>query len=185
MRAFVGLPLPDDALHALERLQEGIPVGRIVPGENLHLTLAFLDDQPEAALQALHEALSQIRVPPLALDIRGLDLFGGRSPRILFAAVCPDPILSRLRDQVRRAAERAEIDLSRERFRPHITLARFGRDMPEYQARRLGGFLQAHGDFSLTDVLVDRMALYRSTLTPDGARYDLLADYPLEAGEGR
>ena len=54
---------------------------------------------------------------PLRLRITGLDLFGGRMPRILFAAVAPDPGLSRLRDQVRRAAERAEIDLPRERSR--------------------------------------------------------------------
>jgi 2'-5' RNA ligase len=114
------------------------------------------------------------------LRIIGLDLFGGRMPRILFAAVAPDPGLSRLRDQVRRAAERAEIDLPRERFRPHITLARFARQMPEHSAKRLGAFLQAQGDFSLPEVRIDHMALYRSTLTPDGARYEVLADYPLE-----
>ena len=140
MRAFVGLPLPDDALDALERLQEDIPVGRIVPAENLHLTLAFLDEQPEHALHQLHRELEQIEATPFSLYIRGLDLFGGGKPRILFAAVEPDPALSRLRGQVRRAAERAEMDLSRERFRPHITLARFGRDMPEHQARRLGTY---------------------------------------------
>ncbi len=184
MRAFVGLTLPDDALDALERLQEEIPVGRIVPAENLHLTLAFLDEQPEVALQALHQELAQIEAGRLTLDFKGLDLFGGGKPRILFAAVELAPPLSRLRDQVRAAAERAEIDLPRARFRPHITLARFGRDMPEHQARRLGAFLQAHGDFSVSDVLVDRMALYGSTLTPDGARYDILADYPMQAGEG-
>ncbi|MDE4132710.1 RNA 2',3'-cyclic phosphodiesterase [Phaeobacter sp. QD34_3] len=181
MRAFVGLPLPDEAADALERLQAEIPVGRVVVGENLHLTLAFLDDQPEVALQALHQELSQIAAAPLRLNIKGLDLVGGRNPRILFAAVEPDPTLSRLRDQVRRAAERAEIHLPRERFRPHITLARFSRDMPNLQARRLGEFLQALGDFSLPDVQIDRTALFRSTLSPDGARYDILADYPLNA----
>ncbi|MDE4097059.1 MULTISPECIES: RNA 2',3'-cyclic phosphodiesterase [Rhodobacterales] len=180
MRSFVGLSLPEEAILALETLQEEIPVGRVVPGDNLHLTLAFLDDQPDFALQLLHEELTRIAAVPLRLRITGLDLFGGRVPRILFAAVAPDPDLSRLRDQVRRAAERAEIDLPRERFRPHITLARFPRQMPEHRAQRLGAFLQAQGDFSLPEMQIDRMALFRSTLTPDGARYEVLADYPLE-----
>ena len=55
--------------------------------------------------------------------------------------------------------------------------------MPNLQARRLGEFLQALGDFSLPDVQIDRMALFRSTLSPDGARYDILADYPLGTPE--
>ena len=180
MRAFVGLPLPEETILALETLQEEIPVGRVVPGDNLHLTLAFLDDQPDFALQLLHEELTQVAAVPLTLRITGLDLFGGRAPRILFAAVAPDPALSGLRDRVRRAAERADMPLPRERFRPHITLARFPRQMPEHKAQRLGAFMQAQGDFSLPEVQIDHMALFRSTLTPDGARYEVLADYPLE-----
>ncbi|MEL0437139.1 RNA 2',3'-cyclic phosphodiesterase [Phycobacter sp. K97] len=183
MRAFVGLPLPEDALDGLDRLQQGIPVGRIVPAGNLHLTLAFLDEQPERVLHRLHQELQQIEAMPLSLCIKGLDLFGGGRPRILFAAVQPEPALARLRDQVRRAAERAEIDLPRERFRPHITLARFGRDMPEHQARRLGAFLQAHGDYAMPELPIDRMALYRSTLDADGARYEILADYPFTGAD--
>ncbi|MBQ4825365.1 RNA 2',3'-cyclic phosphodiesterase [Leisingera sp. HS039] len=180
MRSFAGLPLPDAARIALERVQEELTAGRPVPAENMHLTLAFLDDQPEQMLQALHQELAAIRAPVLTLRIQGLETFGGRQPRVLAAAVQKTPELSRLRNQVRSACQAAGIALARERFRPHVTLARFPRYLQPGQLEKIAGFLQAAAGFRLqTDM--DCFALYQSTLAPDGARYDVLAEYPLES----
>lgn len=178
MRAFVGLPLPDAALDALERLQEGLTVGRHVPAANMHLTLAFLDDQPEAALQALHQLLAEIRVPPLTLTFSGLDALGGKLPRVLAAGVQKTPELTRLRDRVRGACRSAGIELPRERFRPHVTLARFPRHLEEGQAEKIARFLSGAAGFRL-QCEADAFALFQSTLAPDGARYDVLAEYSL------
>ena len=49
MRAFLALDLPQETRDALIRVQADLPVGRPVPCENLHLTLAFLDEQPHYA----------------------------------------------------------------------------------------------------------------------------------------
>ncbi|WP_411351312.1 RNA 2',3'-cyclic phosphodiesterase [Leisingera aquaemixtae] len=179
MRAFVGLPLPDAALDALERLQEPLTVGRHVPAENMHLTLAFLDDQPEAALQALHQLLAEIRVLPLTLTFSGLDTFGGKSPRVLAAEVQKTPELSHLRDRIRSACRSAGIELPRERFRPHVTLARFPRHLEEGQVEKIACFLSGAAGFRL-ECEAESFALYQSTLAPEGARYDILAEYPLE-----
>ena len=65
MRAFLALDIPDDVAAALIRLQSGIPFGRPVPEENLHLTLAFFEDAPDHGLEALHEMLSALRMPPV------------------------------------------------------------------------------------------------------------------------
>jgi len=84
----------------------------------------------------------------------------------------------RLRKKVRAAARGAGIDLPRERFRPHVTLARFSRSKP-VDMGRLTAFLGAYGGFRAGPFAVDRFCLYRSTLTPEGPVYDVLADYPL------
>lgn len=182
MRAFAGLPLPAAALDVLERVQEGLTVGRHVPAENMHLTLAFLDDQPEALLQALHQVLAEISAPPLQLTFRGLDTFGGKLPRVLAADVQKTPELSHLRGQIRSACRSAGIELPRERFRPHVTLARFPRHLEAGQVEKIARFLAGAAGFRL-ECEAEAFALYQSTLAPEGARYDVLAEYPLEGDE--
>jgi 2'-5' RNA ligase len=179
MRAFLGLPLPDPVLDAIEDLQAEIPVGRSVPPENLHITLAFLDDQPAAVLDALHQELCEVTSPGLSLSVQGLDLMGGKSPRVLCASIAPNVALTRLHSRLRTRVQAAGIELPRVRFRPHVTLLRFARRPEPGVLAKIGHALQAHGDFSVKDLRVDSFNLYRSTLFSEGARYDVLAQYPL------
>ncbi|RMD49837.1 MAG: RNA 2',3'-cyclic phosphodiesterase [Alphaproteobacteria bacterium] len=180
MRSFVALMLPEAVREALEALQDELPVGRALDPEGLHVTLAFLGDQPRLALEALDAELAAIRQAPIPLELAGLDVWGGARPRSLVALVRPDPALTRLHKAVRAAAGRAGMELERVRFRPHVTLARFGR-LDEEQCAKLGRFLSARGGAALPGFTARDFSLMRSTLTPEGAFYDSLADYPLEA----
>lgn len=180
MRAFVAITLPPALRSALVTVQSGLNVGRPVPEDNLHLTLAFLDDVADEALDALHQDLSAWRPPAPDVAVSGLDLFGTRHPRLLFANVTPTPDLKHLHDKVLTAARNAGISLKRERFRPHITLARFRHGMGPADQARLGQFLQTHGAVTLPPVRPLAFALYASTLRPDGAVHELLAEYPLQ-----
>ena len=59
LRLFLALRLPDDAVRALVRWQRddlGAPTGvRIVPEENLHVTIAFLGSRPAGELEPVDE----------------------------------------------------------------------------------------------------------------------------------
>lgn len=184
IRAFVGIPLPEEVADRLEAAQAGMPAGREVPCDNFHISLAFLGEHPEPVVEEAHHALGAVRAPGFALRVEGLGMFGGTRPRVLFAEVAPDPGLTRLHRKVVRAVHEAGIELERRRFHPHVTLARFGRDglrgqdaaeMQAFVARRVG--LRA-GPFE-----VDHFVLYRSHLGRGGAIYEPLADYPLAAPE--
>ncbi|WP_306152709.1 RNA 2',3'-cyclic phosphodiesterase [Roseovarius sp. MMSF_3281] len=175
----MALPLPDDLADALERLQGDISVGRVVPPENLHVTLAFLGDLEPGMAEEVRAALCEVEAPPVILDMRGVDVFGGDDPRMVFAGVEPDPALKALRDKVYAAARGVGLELSRKRFRPHVTLSRFSRRMPQFELDRLGSFLEAHGAFRLEPVEVSQFGLYRSILSQEGPRYEELALYDL------
>jgi len=178
MRAFIALDLPEAQRLVLTRLQAGLGVGRPVAEENLHLTLAFLGDITDLQARDLAAALDGLRLPPLDLALGGLDLFGGRRPSLLFAAAAADG-LDRLRDKVRHAARGAGIALARERFRPHVTLARFPREMAAKDQRRLGEFLALNGAFSLPPERAGTVTLYRSHLRHEGPIYEPLAQIEL------
>lgn len=179
MRAFLALSLPEDTQDALAQLQDQIPLGRRVAPESMHVTLAFLEDQPESQLRLLHEALSEITMPALDLQLKGLSALGGKTPRVLVADIVPNAALTALHRKIRNIVQMAGIDLPRVRFRPHVTLLRFSRRMEAGEVHRIGEALQRHADVPLPPFRVEQFALYQSILLPEGPRYEVLAEYPL------
>lgn len=178
MRAFVALDLPEQMRRALTRLQAGLTVGRPVPEENLHLTLAFLGDVSDTLAHDVAEGLASVRLPGVVLGLSGLEVYGGRRPAVL-AVKASGPGLEPLHAKVMRSAREAGVDLARERFRPHVTLARFGREMGAKDHKRLGEFLSLNGTFALPEEAAVSVTLYRSHLSQDGADYEPLASFQL------
>ncbi|MBJ3762305.1 RNA 2',3'-cyclic phosphodiesterase [Maribius pontilimi] len=179
MRIFVALDLSDDLIDALSRLQDHLKTGRLVPEDDLHLTLAFVPDIKPQPLDDLALDLEMLRTAPLALDARGVATFGSARPRSLRAAIMPNPALNYLQSKVTTLIRRAGVILPHRRFVPHITLARFPNTMAPDEHARLGRFLQAHGDWSHPPTPATKLTLYQSTLTPDGPRYDALQSHDL------
>ena len=182
IRTFVALPLPEEVVRSLTAAQAGLPSGRAVPPENMHITIAFLGENPGPVVEDVHLALDAIRVPAFELSIAGVGLFGGDRPKVLYAGVTAQPLLTRLHDKVEQAARSAGLKLARERYSPHVTLARFSsglageaaQEMRDFAVRRMG--LRA-GPFT-----AEEFVLYRSSLGRNGPIYEELAVYPLEGG---
>lgn len=176
-RAFVAIPMPEDAAARLAGLARGLAVGRRVPEENLHLTLSFLGDVTDEGLGELHDTLSGIRAAPVELRFEGLGLFGEDRPRALWAAVAGDPALLALQKQVERAARKAGLSPEARRFVPHVTLVRMkGR---REDAGPLARFLADRGGASAPPLRAVAFSLMSSRLRPEGAEYEELARYPL------
>jgi len=177
MRAFVAVEVTGEVAAALGRVQARLRSGRPVAEENLHLTLAFLDDQPEERLEDLHGLLEQIARPAFTVTLNGLGCFGGDAPRLLYAAAEPSAPLLDLQRAVSRSARRSGMVLQGGEYRPHITLARFRG--PEGQGV-LPDLLEQGLGVGLPALAVRSFALFRSDLHPAGVRYEVLARYPLD-----
>lgn len=179
MRLFVSLDLPLGLRQVLGDMQDDLGVGRMVPDENLHLTLAFLDNQSEQMVERLHAYLSAIRAPAVGLSICGVEVFGGKRPVALVGVIQNSPELNLLHDKVVQAVRMSGIDLPRRRFKPHVTLVRFPHRMPDYAAHRIAAWLSRHVGMQVADDMAEQFSLVRSTLHQDGPLYDALASYPL------
>ena len=178
MRAFVAIDMPDPVRTALEDLQDHVPVGRLTDPDQMHLTLAFLGEQPDDLIQAAHEVLNGIRFPSFELQLAGLGTFGNREPTVLWAGIKDPAQVKALHDKVLPALHGAGLPLERKRFRPHVTLARFDRSAPD-DHEKLARFLTRWQSFPCPPFTVDGFGLWRSTLRKAGAVHDELARYPL------
>lgn len=178
MRLFIALPLPDDALDAIGALQARMPKGRMVPPDNLHLTLAFLGDCDAEDVEAAHDALDGFRAPAVATGFTGPAIYGGRHGQAVALEADAGAPLFELHDRLRGRLRGVGLAPERRRFRPHVTLTRLpGR-------ADASGCLQALLGARLGPFLLDRVVLFSSVLHPDGAIHEPLMTCPLGEGPG-
>lgn len=179
MRLFVALDPPESVRDALMPVQDGLGLGRDVPEAYFHLTLAFLGDQPVSLAEGLHDCLMAVRAPEVRVAVHGVELFGGRSPSAAVALIERVPELIALQEKVTQAARMVGMDVPRRRFKPHITLTRFPRRLPDFAETRIGAWLAQYGDLRIAACDARQFSLYRSDLHADGPIYEPLASYPL------
>jgi RNA 2',3'-cyclic 3'-phosphodiesterase len=166
LRLFYAL-WPDEATcSALAQLQLQAR-GRKTRRQNLHLTLAFLGDQPAAVLPLLQTILRQLPGPAPVLTIDRFGYFAGS--RIAWAGMqaVPDELLQLQKTLAQKLEQRGIGFDRRPVFKPHITLARHA-EAPAQQI--LTPFV-----WQATQV-----ALVQSGAEGDGSLYRVLGSHRLD-----
>jgi len=183
---FVAVVPPVDAVEHLDGfldVRRDAAAFRWASVEQLHVTLAFLAEVPDRALDDLVERLARAaaRRTAFATAIAG----GGAFPNVGRARVIWAGLdltesgrseLSRMATGARAAANRAGVPVDGQRFRPHVTLARLGHPEEVTSWVRL---LDAYRGPTWT---VDRLTLVASYLGqgPRGRpRYEPVEELPL------
>lgn len=172
IRLFCALQLPEQALDEVLEWQERTLAGtrgRLVPRQNLHVTLAFLGARPAAELTGIAEALraaSALAPPEIELRPRRYRETQGRGKSGVGMIVLDDPsgAATALAEDVQGRLEAlGAYRRERRAWLPHLTVLRFREaegHRPEVANR--------------CSIHVVRSALYRSSLGHGGARYDAL-----------
>ncbi len=180
-RMFVALDLPPEARSALaawrDELVEGRRDLRPVRTEALHVTLVFLGWQDEKAAEAIASAAFEAcsGLPAARLKAGGIRPLPPRDPR-LFALDLEDEDgrAGAVQSAISRALEAGRWYRPEKRpFWPHLTLARVKR-----RERRVPPLPDAPAP-PAEAFSAGRLTLYRSTLRPQGAIYDPLAEAAL------
>ncbi len=166
---------------ALSSRSAGSPNGALRPleAQSLHLTLCFLGSRPVGEIEALAATLAPSGEHAYELSVGAPLWLPPRRPRALAVEIHDrDGELVRLQRRVSGAlASVSTWEPERRRFRPHITLARVRRAATATRrstSDRMGReqSLPATPRLSFTP---EAIALYRSWLAPEGARYEALA----------
>lgn len=161
MRTFFSIaPEPDSCL-AIHRWAElNWPhIGRLVPAQNYHLTLAFLDQTTRTQRDSIERQLHDVEPPIFDLQLDQIGYWPD-SQVLWLAPGRPPEALMKLAQRCARVANNAGIKVGKRRFKPHLTLAR--RVLQPPPAAML------EGEFSTR---IDGFALCESIRASSGVRY--------------
>ena len=167
MRLFIAIRLSDTMKDSLIQTQNALydrgVRGNYTPEENLHLTLAFIGEYPDA--QPVLDALSSVSFRPFELCLEGMGRFGD----LWWAGMRESAPLTAVVRRIRRALAESGIPFDKKRFRAHITLIR-----------------KASGDLpglfpSPASMTVDTISLMRSDRGRNGMIYTELGTVEADA----
>jgi len=180
MRLFIALPLPEDTREALDRITGQLrPLGgkvKWVAAGNIHITVRFLGETDEGRIDDLKQMMNMIASSFTAADTI-INRLGGfpnlKRPRVIWAGLAEDEtveMLGQLAHQIELAVRTLRFEPEKKGFNPHITLGRVR------EPRGLDELLQSIRDYRFEPISLrlDRLVLFKSTLTSRGPVYEPL-----------
>jgi RNA 2',3'-cyclic 3'-phosphodiesterase len=195
MRLFIALDIDDAIRERIARFVEGVstfaPDARWARPESLHVTLKFIGEQPEAAVEQIKNALATVPASPADIHFRGYGFFPtAKSPRVFWLSLEAGPDLAALATAIDEKMTSLGIPKEDRAFSPHLTLAR-GRggsgssrrnkaDGPNRTFQRLQEKLAALIIPEFGTMTAREFFLYQSQLSPKGSKYTKLAAFDLK-----
>jgi len=179
-RCFIAVDVDDPEVRAAilraQRVLEttGADV-RSVEGENVHITLRFLGEIPEAMSMRVATLVRGISFTPLSLSFEGVGVFPAPSrPSVVWAGIEGDvPELLRVFTELEEGLKALGFEPERRPFQPHLTLCRVrsGRN----RAQLMEAVWSMEGE-RFGQLRVVRIKLKKSVLTRAGPIYSNLAE---------
>jgi 2'-5' RNA ligase len=173
-RLFTAIEIPAAIGQSLAMLRGGLPGAHWIEPESYHVTLRFIGDVDGVMAREIAVLLGQVRRAPFEITLDGVEAFGGRKPRLVYAAVKPIPALTELQAEHERLCRRLGLEAER-KFTPHVTLAR----LRQTSSRQVAEYLAPRADFRAGPFPVTRFVLLSSRDSVGGGPYVSEAVYPL------
>ncbi len=195
MRLFLALDIPDAIRDHISRFIEGVtgfaPHARWANPESLHITLKFIGEQPDSAVDQIKQALSAIRAETTEINFHNYGFFPtAKSPRVFWIGVESAPQLAALAASIDDKLSALGIEKESRPYSPHLTLARAPggsgsprrtkTDAPNRIFHHLQEKLAARPTPEFGTMTPREFFLYQSQLSPKGSKYTKLAAFDLE-----
>jgi len=195
MRLFTALDIDDAIRERIARFVEGVsgfaPDARWAKLESMHVTLKFIGEQPEPAVEQIKQALTTIAAGAVDIHFRGYGFFPtAKSARVFWIGMEAGPQLAALAAAVDDKMGALGIPKEDRAFSPHLTLARGAgasgsprrskTDAPNRNFRHMQEKLAALPAPEFGAMTARKFFLYQSQLSPKGSKYTKLAAFDLK-----
>lgn len=175
MRAFLGIPVgcPDTLKLVLEEVAGCGADLKVVPPQNLHMTLKFLGDIPDPQAPIILERVRALGFPTrYSVEVRGVGAFPDwKKFNVVWAGVVDHGELASSFALSERLFAELGFPVEPRPFTPHVTLARKRSDKSKDKAKSV---LDPHRNKSFGNVEIAGPVLFRSLLGPQGPTYEPL-----------
>jgi 2'-5' RNA ligase len=194
MRIFVALDIDNAIRERIVRFMDGVsgfaPDARWVRPESLHVTLKFIGEQSEEAVERIKQALASVKAGAIEIQFRGYGFFpGAKAPRVFWIGIEAGEELAALAGSIEEQMGLLGIPKEEHAFSPHLTLAR-GKggsgsprwskgDGPNRSFKKLQEKLGAMPVPEFGTMTAREFFLYQSRLSPKGSIYTKLAEFAL------
>jgi RNA 2',3'-cyclic 3'-phosphodiesterase len=182
MRLFVGIPLAQEVIDALERLARSLRSDgdglRWSSPESWHITLQFLGETSGEKYNCVLGRLGDLRAAAVPVQLNGTGFFDRAG--VFFAGVSVSAEMAGLEKQVLAATEKCGFVAEDRPFHPHVTLARAKGDNRMNAIRRLKQRVKEKVGFP--GFTATEFRLYEAFLGAGGSRYEVRAQFPLGDG---
>jgi len=181
IRVFIGFftsPVVIEKSHRLREEASPFIHGKWTQPQNLHITLQFIGEVDRSTLTELLKTTQEVAnsFRPFRITYKGLGVFPHmRRPRILWVGVDAGAgTLKRLARMVEIANKKVgNIRPDTKPFHPHVTICR----MKRVEVQRLKSFIKHYQNFVFGEEIVNRIAVIKSTLTPEGPIYSPIEEF--------
>ncbi|HWZ80537.1 MAG TPA: RNA 2',3'-cyclic phosphodiesterase [Candidatus Sulfotelmatobacter sp.] len=196
MRLFLALDIDDPICERITRFVDGVrnffPDARWVKAESLHVTLKFIGEQPDNAVEKIKRALKDISAATTEITFCGYGFFPTpKSARVFWIGMESGPQLVQLAAAIDERMANLGIKKEDRAFSPHLTLARAvgGSGSPRWRKgdgpNRSFSYLQEKLSAlpvpEFGTMIPREFVLYQSQLSPKGSRYTKLARFALQS----
>jgi 2'-5' RNA ligase len=184
IRAFLAIELPEALRPGLAQVQGELKRSRAevrwVPPGNIHLTLKFFGNVPEADIGSLALAAGEAAAgeEPFHLKVTVAGAFPSpKAPRVVWVGLGGDVVpLTRLYHKLEKAFAALGYLPEGRAFNPHLTL---GRVKSPVNREKLAGMLAKLPPLNWPPFTVKELILFQSVLSPQGSKYTPLKVIPL------
>ena len=188
LRTFVAVETSDAVRQRTAELIRALDVAgadvKWVQGQNLHLTLKFLDEVPRGEIPRVGEVVQRVAadVEPFELELRGAGAFpsAGRPRTVWLGAVDGAEAIRALQKNLEKALAKLGFRKEARRFEPHLTIGRVRGGGPS--VADLGRRVKEYVEFPAGRFQVSELVVFSSQLTPTGPIYEALSRSRLGVG---
>ena len=169
MRSFIAVELSEDLKQSIAQIQKQLEQYdvKLVKEKNLHFTLKFLGEIDDKQIKEVKDKLAHISsdAKPFSISLNSISAF----PNINYMRVIWIGTESQDFINLHNSVSSALSDIGKPGGTPHLTIARV---KSARNKKELTEFVKANENTVFGKMLVDKISLKKSTLTPNGPIYE-------------